>query len=85
MDGVNVALERTLVTRDEFAKAVVIACPNVLGSQANDEVTSVLWAQYMIETGGRNCWNWNIGNVKKRDGDGFDYHYLHNEIGRAHV
>lgn len=36
----------------------------------------VLYAHYMIETGGLNCYNWNIGNVKHVTGDGYDYHCL---------
>lgn len=76
-DGVQVPLERTVVTRDQFAAAVVGAWPRIFGSEATDPATSALWAQYQVETGGRNCWNYNIGNVKKWPGDGFDWMCLH--------
>lgn len=77
MDGSQRPAERTIVTPYEYAHAVVIAWPKMLGGKPTDPACAVLWSQYMIETGGRNCWNWNIGNVKKRDGDGYDWHALH--------
>lgn len=35
---------------------------------------AVIWAQWALETGtGKNCYNWNLGNVKHVKGDGYDY------------
>lgn len=74
MDGKRVEVTRTVVMRDDFARAVVSVWPKIFGAQeATDEATSALWSQYLVETGGSNCWNWNIGNVKKWNGDGFDW------------
>ncbi len=37
---------------------------------------AVLYAHYIMETGGLNCYGWNIGNVKWTLGCGYDYHCL---------
>jgi len=44
-------------------------------SSLSDSTIAVLMAQYGYETGGGGSatWNWNIGNVKHVDGDGYDY------------
>lgn len=40
------------------------------------ESLSVLVAHWALETGwGDSCWNWNLGNVKSRPGDGLDHTY----------
>ncbi len=60
---------RTSPTRLDFARAVVGARPGL-----SRETFAILWAQFCMETGaGRNCYNFNVGNVKHVDGDGFDY------------
>lgn len=63
-DPLRVAPVRTLVTMPEYTRACVAAWPSVEPSAVTAGALSVLWAQYMIETGGRACWSWNIGNVK---------------------
>lgn len=75
-DGYLVPTVRTVVTAAEYARAVVLAWPRILGGAATKAAAGVLWAQYMIETGGAACWGWNIGNVKKRIGDGHNYQAL---------
>ncbi len=60
---------RTSPTRLDFARAVVGARPGL-----SRETFAILWAQFCVETGaGRHCYNFNVGNVKHVDGDGFDY------------
>lgn len=48
----------------------------------NRESIWILTAQTGLETGWmRHCYNWNLGNVKSREGDGYDYQfYACNEI-----
>lgn len=75
-DGQNVPVQRTVVALSDYARAAVRAWPAVSDLPPTKAAIAVLWAQYMAETGGRACWNWNIGNVKKADGDGFDYMML---------
>lgn len=60
-----------------YARAVVRGWRKVFDGEIPLEPSiAVLYAQYMVETGGVHCYNNNIGNVKKVDGDGFDYHCL---------
>jgi len=56
---------RTTPTLEAYVGAVVRAWPE--GEPCSAGACAVLWAQYMIETGGRACWGWNIGNVKASD------------------
>jgi hypothetical protein len=71
--GKHVPVARTVVAMSEYARAVVRSWSSVSGDEPTKATVAVLWAQYMAETGGSACWNWNIGNVKKADGDGYDY------------
>ena len=61
MTAEQVAVTRTPVCMRGYALAVVRAW----------RLVSDLWAQYMIETGGSACWNWNVGNRKAVDGQPF--------------
>lgn len=74
--GQQVPVKRTVVSMKDFARAV-LACWHLVENQPpSKRAVGVLWAQYAIETGGQNCWNWNVGNVKSRAGDGYDWHAL---------
>lgn len=68
---------RTTPTALLFAKAVLAAW-QATGEEAppSKAAVALLYAHYMLETGGLNCYNFNIGNVKHVDGDGYDYHCL---------
>lgn len=66
----------TKLTPQLYVQAVVDAWSLVEEGIPSKASIGVLWAQYMVETGNRACWNWNIGNVKKVAGDGYDYQYL---------
>jgi hypothetical protein len=77
MSEQNVPVTRTVVSMRDYARAVLRAWHLVApGTLPAKRAVAVLWAQYMIETGGAACWNWNIGNVKHVPGDGYDYHML---------
>lgn len=66
----------TTPTRDEYIRAVLRGW-HLVGDGVRfprEESIAVLWAQYMIETGGRSCFGWNLGNVKASAGQ--PYHQL---------
>lgn len=67
---------RTHVTLDGYARAAVKAWRIVGEGVPAKASIAVLWAQYMIETGNRDAWGWNIGNTKEVPNDGIDYHAL---------
>ena len=68
---------KTPVTMQTYAPALARAWRLLLGAFPTKAQAGVLWAQYGIETGaGPYCWGWNIGNVKKVRGDGYDYQAL---------
>lgn len=67
---------QTKATLQVYARACVRSWNHVATGVPLEASIAVLWGQYMVETGGEHCYNWNIGNVKKVDGDGYDYHCL---------
>lgn len=64
----QVTIKRTPVSMAEYARAVLAACRSLGWEPLTKAAAGVLWAQYMIETGGAACWNWNLGNVKVTQG-----------------
>lgn len=66
----------TPITLADFVAAVETAWPSIEEEPCTRPSCSVVYAQYWIETGGKACYNWNIGNVKHVDRDGFDYYCL---------
>ena len=64
----QVLLQRTPVDSKTYARAVLAACRSLGWPPLDKAAAGVLWAQYMIETGGKACWNWNLGNVKVTQG-----------------
>lgn len=69
----QVPVTRTVITPQAYARAVVTAWPAVGEGIPTKEEVAVLYAQWMMETGGASCWNWNIGNAKWSRGCGYDY------------
>jgi hypothetical protein len=67
---------RTPVTLPMYARAVVRAWHLVGSGLPVKAAVGVLWSQYMIETGGRDSWGYNIGNSKDVRDDGIDYQML---------
>ncbi len=67
---------RTLPTRDDYVRAVLRGWHLVGDGVPLEQSIGVLYAQYMIETGGKSCFGWNLGNVKHVAGDGHDFHML---------
>lgn len=60
----QVPLTRTVIDPTTYARAVLAAARQLGWPPISKQGVGVLHAQFMIETGGRACWNWNIGNVK---------------------
>ncbi len=69
----QIKVERTVISMRDYARAVIKAWKAMFGEFPTKKSVAVLYAQYMIETSGRACWNWNIGNAKHVAGDGFDW------------
>ena len=64
---------RTVITPQGYARAVITAWPAVGEGIPEKDDVGVLYAQWMMETGGSTCWNWNIGNAKWTRGCGTDF------------
>lgn len=64
----QVPIQRTPVDSKTYARAVLAACRSLGWEPLDKAAAGVLWAQYMIETGGKACWCWNLGNVKVTQG-----------------
>lgn len=74
MSDLLVPAVRTVISIDEYARAVLRSWHVIDDSVPCREAVAVLWAQYMMETGGKACWGWNVGNVKAIPG--MPYHEL---------
>lgn len=64
----QVPLKRTPIAMSDYARALLRAWRAELEALPAKASAGVLWAQYMIETGGSACWVFNIGNVKVTPG-----------------
>lgn len=60
----QVPIKRTPIAMNDYARALMRAWRTELGELPTKPQVGVLFAQYMIETGGSACWCFNIGNVK---------------------
>ncbi len=69
-DPLFIAPERTRARPKEIFAALSEAWPRVIGGEPPRESVLLLVAQWGIETAnGRACWNWNLGNVKRVQGE----------------
>lgn len=59
---------QTLTTPKLFASAFIRAWRFLEGGLPTKVQCGVLYAQWMVETSGKACWNWNIGNKKVTQG-----------------
>jgi hypothetical protein len=59
-----VPLKRTPIAMSDYCKALLKAWQADLTALPTKQGAGVLWAQFMMETGGQACWNFNLGNVK---------------------
>jgi hypothetical protein len=60
----QVPIVRTVPSTVDYARAFIRAWRAMYPSYPTRSQCGVLYAQWMVETGGKHCWNWNIGNVK---------------------
>lgn len=73
----ELAHEKTVVTRQDMANAIFWAWHRYFGDYPSKATVQVLMAQWALETGeGKSMHNFNVGNVKSREGDGYDYTYF---------
>ena len=64
----------TPASKEQAIEALWKAWLGYFGSAPKKESIWILVAQWGLETGfGRACHNWNFGNVKSHDGDGYDF------------
>ena len=69
--------EKTPVTRQQMADAMYTAWVRYFGTTPSKPTIQVLMAQWALETGeGKSMHNFNVGNVKSRDGDGHNFTYF---------
>lgn len=66
----------TPVTKEDLIQAMWHAWVHYFGSVPTKESVWVVVAQTWLETGLKYCHNYNLGNVKSREGDGFDYQFF---------
>lgn len=64
----QVPVLRTVASTKDYARAAINAWRFIYTTFPTKEQVGVLYAQWMVETGGKHCWNWNIGNVKVTQG-----------------
>jgi hypothetical protein len=55
---------QTPIDPKTYARAVLAACDALGWLRLSKEAVGVLHAQFIVETSGVHCWNWNLGNVK---------------------
>jgi hypothetical protein len=55
---------QTPIDAKTYARAVLAACDALGWLRLSKEAVGVLHAQFIVETSGVHCWNWNLGNVK---------------------
>ncbi len=60
----QVPVIRTVISTREYARAAIAAWRFLCREFPTKEQIGVLYAQWIVETGGKHCWNWNLGNVK---------------------
>lgn len=64
---------RTAITERDYLIAFIQEFPD--GRPTKEQAGCAL-AQYLVETGGRACFNFNVGNTKDHEQDGYDYFCL---------
>ena len=67
---------KTPVTKEELIPAMWKAWMAYFGSVPKKESIWVIVGQIVLETGLKYCHNYNLGNAKSRDGDGYDYQFF---------
>src|SRR5574343_484569 len=66
----------TPITKAEALEALWRGYLAYFGTPPTRESLWIIAAQVILETGLKYCHNYNFGNVKSKDGDGFDYQFF---------
>ena len=66
----------TPVTKEDLISAMWKAWMGYFGSVPKKESIWVIVGQILLETGLKYCHNFNLGNAKSKDGDGYDYQFF---------
>jgi hypothetical protein len=69
----EVEVKRTPLTAREYARAMLKAWKNRLGTFPTKGQLGCLYGQFMVETSGTHVWNNNLGNIKEIPNDGLPY------------
>ena len=73
----ELAAQKTPVAKEAIIKALYDAWTHLFNQTPKKESIWVLASQVALETGWcASMWNFNLGNVKSREGDGHDYCYF---------
>lgn len=57
-------LSQTPIEPKTYTRAVLAACDALGWPRLSKASVAVLHSQFIVETSGIHCWNWNLGNVK---------------------
>jgi len=66
----------TPLTKVDLIEALWMGHLAYFGAPPSKECLWIVAAQVILETGLKYCHNYNLGNVKSKDGDGFDYQFF---------
>lgn len=66
----------TPITKQELLEALWKSWSRYFGTTPKKESIWVLASQVQLETGLQHCHNFNLGNVKSREGDGLDFQFF---------
>lgn len=64
---------RTPITLAVYTASLRAAYLSEMGREPDRKTAAVFYGHLMIETSGVHVWNWNLGNIKHVDGDGYDW------------
>lgn len=58
--------QKTFFTEHDLATAISISFRELLNQEISIDTLAIFWAQFALECGrGKQCYNWNIGNIKR--------------------
>lgn len=73
----EIEARKTPITKSQAIEALWKGWLAYFGGVPTPGCIQIVCAQWAIETGwGKSMWNYNMGNAKSREGDGFDYQFF---------
>jgi hypothetical protein len=73
---VEIPAKKTPASKEQVIEALWKAWMGYFGSVPKKESIWVILGHIVLETGLKYCHNYNLGNVKSRDGDGYDFQFF---------